>query len=336
MARTNRQDEPGSILHIYNRGLAKRTVFENRSDVRYFLSRIAREYRRRRLLVHAYVVLTNHFHLLVESPLGRVSDALRVIQNEYVRRFNRLRKRDGPLFRGRFGSRRVRSDSYWWTLLRYIDLHSVRSRLATSEGVYPFGSAYHYLHPDGPRWLTRGRVEGMLSEEAPGTRYEPALYERLLTRPLTRAEQELVELRMSGSRENSDPLDEVLTAGPDGVRNWMVDKAERADGTRPGIAVVSPSHLEAELAARRELSPGWKVAPKRQRRDAWDLMLTGLLRETCALSYREIALRLGVALSCAESRWNAHRQLLQGDQDYAARAATLIDACLEPFRAQLP
>ena len=130
MGRANREDEPGAMLHIFNRGLGKRTVFENRDDIRYFLSRVAREHRRGQLLTHCYVVLANHFHLLVESPLGQASEAMRVIQNEYVRRFNRLRQRDGPLFRGRFGSRRVRSDQYWLALLRYIDLHSVRVGLA--------------------------------------------------------------------------------------------------------------------------------------------------------------------------------------------------------------
>ncbi len=70
MAQRARNDEPGSWHHVLNRGLAKRPLFEDRVDVRYFLSRLAREVRRGRLELHAWCVLTTHFHLLVRSPVG--------------------------------------------------------------------------------------------------------------------------------------------------------------------------------------------------------------------------------------------------------------------------
>lgn len=65
-----------------NRGIARRSVFESRADVRYFLSRLARAVRRRELEVHAYCVMTTHYHLLVRSPLGRLSEGMRRIQND--------------------------------------------------------------------------------------------------------------------------------------------------------------------------------------------------------------------------------------------------------------
>ena len=155
MPRPPREDEPGGILHLFNRGLGKRTVFENRDDARYFQSRVAREHRRDRIRLLAFSIAVNHYHLIVLSPRGHVSEAMRVIQNMYVRRFNRQRERDGPLFRGRFGSRAVTSDAYWWTLLRYIDLHPVKAGITHASGLYPFGSAIHYLREEGPKWMTR-------------------------------------------------------------------------------------------------------------------------------------------------------------------------------------
>ena len=70
MARRNRCDTPGSWHHVVNRGIAKRPLFEDRDDIRYFLSRLAHEVRRGRIEVHAYCILTTHYHLLVRSPRG--------------------------------------------------------------------------------------------------------------------------------------------------------------------------------------------------------------------------------------------------------------------------
>ena len=72
MARRNRRDRPGSWHHVVNRGIAKRPLFEDKSDVRYFLSRLALEVRRGRLEIHAFCVLTTHFHLLVRTDASLV------------------------------------------------------------------------------------------------------------------------------------------------------------------------------------------------------------------------------------------------------------------------
>ena len=112
MARRPRLDEPGTWHHVMNRGITRRTAFENRDDCRAFLAGIARAVRRREIEVHSFCVTTTHFHLLVRSPSGQLSQAMRRIQNRYVRRFNRSRRRDGPLFRGRFRSRPVDSLTY--------------------------------------------------------------------------------------------------------------------------------------------------------------------------------------------------------------------------------
>jgi REP element-mobilizing transposase RayT len=103
MARRFRQDLPASWQHVINRGLAKRPLFEDRIDIRFFLSRLAREVRRGRLELHSWCVLTTHFHLLVRSPVGELSEALRRSQNEYSRCFNRRHKESRILSRQRGG-----------------------------------------------------------------------------------------------------------------------------------------------------------------------------------------------------------------------------------------
>lgn len=67
-----------------NRGIARRTLFEGREDIRFFLSRLARSVRRGQLEIHAFCVLTTHFHLLVRSPVGELSTVMRQVQLDYV------------------------------------------------------------------------------------------------------------------------------------------------------------------------------------------------------------------------------------------------------------
>ncbi len=85
-----------------NRGLARRTVFESREDFRMFLACMAQAVRRGGIEIHAYCLMSTHFHLLVRSPCERLFDALRRTQNQYAPWFNRRRRRDGPLIRCRF------------------------------------------------------------------------------------------------------------------------------------------------------------------------------------------------------------------------------------------
>lgn len=102
MARSPRMDEPGSWHHVMNRGIARRVVFPGRVQVRTFLAALACAVRRGEIEVHVFCLLPTHFHLLVRSPLGRLSEALRRVQNDFVRRTNRRARRDGSLIRARW------------------------------------------------------------------------------------------------------------------------------------------------------------------------------------------------------------------------------------------
>ncbi len=89
-----RDDEPGAWWLITNRGLAKRPVFETSRDVERFLALLGKAVARGEIEVHAYTIMTTHFHLLVRSLRGTISEAMRRITNDYVRWFNRSRRRD--------------------------------------------------------------------------------------------------------------------------------------------------------------------------------------------------------------------------------------------------
>src|SRR5688572_18702520 len=121
MPRRRRVDYPGAWLHLIGRGLARRTVFESEAEFRFFLACLACVVRRGEIEIHAFVLLQTHYRLLVRSPVGCVSHAMQWLVGEYTRYFNRTRRRDGPLWRGRFYSRLVDSHDAWCTVIGYID-----------------------------------------------------------------------------------------------------------------------------------------------------------------------------------------------------------------------
>ena len=130
MARRPRRDGPDTWHHAMNRTMARRTLFENDEDRRFFQSLLAREVRNGRLEIHAYSLMLTHFHLLVRSVNGQLSAAMRRIQNRYARRFNRTRKRDGSLFRGRFLSRRIDDLAYRRDVVTYIHDNAIAAGVA--------------------------------------------------------------------------------------------------------------------------------------------------------------------------------------------------------------
>lgn len=163
MSRSPRTDRPGQIHHVMNRGIARRVVFETRADVRAFLCLLAIAVRRGQIEVIAFCVMTTHFHLVLRSLDGRISRTLRWVLNVYVRWFNRRRRRDGPLFRGRFRSVPVESGRQLWQVIRYVDRNPVDAHLAPSPFEYPHASArLHAALAKRPPWLERSIVDRAL------------------------------------------------------------------------------------------------------------------------------------------------------------------------------
>ncbi len=322
MPRISRQDEPGQWHHVFNRAIARRTLFERREDYRYFLANLARAVRRGEIEVHAYCLMGTHYHLLARSPQGRLADAMQRLQLAYSRWFNRSRRRDGSLVRGRYGSKPVRTLSYRRVLVRYIDMNPCSARLVKTPSMYAWGSARHYATPSGPPWLEREWVESEVARECQVSRFRPELYDAIAVgqNPLELAQ--IVEARMR-HKDGVDPWDDIVTASNPATRQWMIRKAILADGTRPGLPLVAVSRLDRIIEEKR-VHEAWVVQRGKSARDGWSIAHVGLSRDLCGQTLRAIAQRMKVSETKVRRLYAAHRAEMRACTEYSRRIAEAI------------
>lgn len=140
MARPLRVEYPGAYYHVINRGNAGENIFLSDRDREKFLEYLAVATQRFSIIIHTYCLMTNHFHLLVETPEPNLSRAIQWLNVSYATYFNRKRSRKGHLFQGRFKSILVDEDEYLVQLSRYIHLNPVRANMADGPAKYPWSS----------------------------------------------------------------------------------------------------------------------------------------------------------------------------------------------------
>jgi len=154
MSRPLRLEFPGALWHVTSRGNERREIVRDDVDRRRFVRFLAHVVRERRWLLHAWVLMSNHYHLLVETPEVGLSRGIQWLNQRYAETFNKRHARVGHLFQGRFKSILVERERHLLELLRYVVLNPVRCGLSTFAGEYAWSN---YRATAGlqlpPRWL---------------------------------------------------------------------------------------------------------------------------------------------------------------------------------------
>jgi REP element-mobilizing transposase RayT len=140
MARPLRIEFPGALYHVTARGNAQQDIFLDDEDRQQFLAVLARVVFRFHLWLHAYCLMDNHFHLVVETPEANLSKAMRQLNGVYTQAFNRRHRRVGHVLQGRFKAIVVDRDSYLLELCRYVVLNPVRAKRTRKAETYPWSS----------------------------------------------------------------------------------------------------------------------------------------------------------------------------------------------------
>ena len=140
MARPLRIEFSGALYHVTSRGDRREPIFEDNEDRVLFLGTLAEGVERFNWVCHAYCLMTNHYHLVVETPDGNLSKGMRHLNGVYTQASNRRHARVGHLFQGRFKAILVDKDSHLPELARYVVLNPVRAGMVREPQEWKWSS----------------------------------------------------------------------------------------------------------------------------------------------------------------------------------------------------
>ena len=296
MARKLRLEYPGAIYHVMNRGDRREPIFQDDKDRRLFLETLGEACAKADWQVHAYCLMNNHFHLVLETPQGNLVAGMKWFLGTYTSRFNRRHKLFGHLFSGRYKSLIVdgSGNGYLHTVCDYVHLNPVRAKLLRLEQrlrAYRWSSYGEYLKRPNqrPKWLRVDRLLGEMripKDSAAGRKW----FERV----------------MEARRQSEDPeqwkgLRRGWCFGEESFRAELLEqmsgqiRTQHAGSERQETAVAKAERLLSEEMEQR----GWKEEELKRRRkaDREKLEVAERLRSETTMTWSWIAshLQMGTA-----------------------------------------
>ncbi|MEW6606728.1 MAG: transposase, partial [bacterium] len=145
MARSWRIQYQGAIYHVMSRGVAQQEIFRIEDDYHRFLDYLEKSVDKYGLEIFAFVLMSNHYHLLVRTKEANLSKAIQWLQTAYSVYYNRRHDRRGHLFQGRYKGILVGEESYWQGLSFYIHLNPIRARMVEKLERYRWSSYNDYI-----------------------------------------------------------------------------------------------------------------------------------------------------------------------------------------------
>lgn len=286
MARKLRVEYPGAIYHVMNRGDRRELIFKDDADRRRFVETLGEACAKTGWQVHAYVLMPNHFHLVVETPQPNLVAGMKWLLGTYTGRFNRRHKLFGHLFSGRYKSLIVDGSGggYLKSVCDYVHLNPARAKLVGAEQplkgfVWSSWPAYLLAPSKRPAWLRvdrllgewgiprdswagRQRLEQALEERRgaeEGEEFKPirrgwCLGEEKFRKELLAQMGERVGAEHYGDEraESAEATAEQIIAGELKRRRWQeADLKTRAKGDAAKVA------LAARLRAETTMTAGW-------------------------------------------------------------------------------
>lgn len=166
MSRPLRIEYPDAVYHVTARGNARNDIFHSDSDRKIFLKIFSDAVRRFNWLCHAYCLMDNHYHLLIETPDGNLSRGMRQLNGVYTQKYNWLHQKTGHIFQGRYKAILVDKDSYLLELCRYVVLNPVRAGMTEKPEQWPW-SSYRFTAgmKTPPDYLMTGWIWGLFHQE---------------------------------------------------------------------------------------------------------------------------------------------------------------------------
>lgn len=166
MARPLRIEFPGALYHITVRGDRQEPIYEDNQDRQYFIELLGQVIIQGNWICHAYCLMDNHFHLMIETPDGNLAKGMRQLNGVYTQSSNLRHHRVGHLFQGRYKAILVDRDAYLLELARYTPLNPVRAGMVKHPGNWPWSSYRAMVGAvKSPPWLTTQAILDLFSKK---------------------------------------------------------------------------------------------------------------------------------------------------------------------------
>lgn len=154
MARPLRLEYPGALYHVTSRGDRREPIYDDDGDRTNWLEVLSKVCQRFNWRVHAYCLMDNHYHIVIETPEGNLSKGMRQLNGVYTQCYNRQHDRVGHVFQGRYKAILVDKENYLLELCRYVVLNPVRAHMITNVTEWPWSSYLSMIGADtAPEWL---------------------------------------------------------------------------------------------------------------------------------------------------------------------------------------
>ncbi|HEY3092388.1 MAG TPA: transposase [Vicinamibacterales bacterium] len=205
MSRRKRIFAEGLTVHVTNRGNNKMPVFRAEADYQTFLWSLRFVAMKYRLLVHAYALMSNHFHLMVTPELASgLSRGMQSLGRRYVRYFNDRYERTGTLWEGRYRTALIVDERYWLTCLRYVEMNPVRAGLVQVPESYRWSSYGAHAFGEHDAIVAPHAVYEALASTA--DRRQEA-WRRICAPPLQTEQLEALRTSIAGGAVIGEPID---------------------------------------------------------------------------------------------------------------------------------
>lgn len=307
MSRPLRYNQADALFHVTSRGNEQQDIVRTDADRLTFVERLARVVVERRWILHSWVLMTNHLHLLVTTPVPNLSDGMRDLLGEYARRFNTVHGRVGHLFQHRFDAKPVERERHLLELSRYLPLNPVRCGLVKTPAEWPWSS---YRATAGfepiPVWLDPSWV---LAQFHPTSRRTAHL--------------EFRDFVSRGREVEYDPWSETTSDWVLGspefcqeIQSWIDTKPRSAEHPRRQQQIALPRFDMLISIVKREFRLSDDDL-RRRRRTMPRKLIADLGHDDCGQSFVVIAECLGTTPWGASKLRARSRQLLNRDREYS-------------------
>jgi putative transposase len=291
MPRKLRMEYAGAIYHVMNRGNRRENIFWDEADRERFLKTLGEACGKTQWQIHAYCLMRNHFHLVIETPQANLVAGMKWLLGVYTKRFNIRHKQCGHLFAGRYKALIVdgSGDGYLRTVCDYVHLNPVRAKLLPTKVPlkdFCWSSYRDYLNPAGQRpvWL---RVDRLLGEK--GIPKDSRAGREEFERQMERRRWEELEPEFK-------PVERGWCLGSEQFRAELLAAAgERVGRSHYGAERQEAGEVRAERLVRAGLQKlGWteKELSERRKGDKGKVKLARQLRTETTMTLSWIARRL--------------------------------------------